>query len=65
MEDELEILAGAPLALLLAEDLTLLSIEELTARRAILQGEIERLKVMLDDKKGSRNAAEAVFGKTK
>ena len=49
------------LAALAREDLSLLGIEELTERIAALEAEIARIRLLLDKKKDSRSAAEALF----
>lgn len=46
---------------LIGEDLSLVSVEELQKRIALLHGEIERLEEELKRKGDSRSAAEAVF----
>jgi len=45
----------------IGSDLSLLSVEELTARIALLKREIERLEAALADKGESRSAAEKFF----
>lgn len=49
------------LVALAREDLSLLGIEELKERVAALEAEIERIRQILDKKKDSRSAAEALF----
>ena len=61
MEEETEIRQGSPLATLLAEDLSLMSQEELAQRMTALESEIARSAAMLESKKGSRSDAEAFF----
>jgi uncharacterized small protein (DUF1192 family) len=61
MEEETEIRQGSPLANLLAEDLSLMSQEELAQRMMALENEIARSAAMLESKKGSRCDAEAFF----
>jgi len=61
MEEETKIRQDSPLAMVLAEDLSLLSQEELTRRISALEGEIARSAAMLESKKGSRSEAEAFF----
>lgn len=48
-------------AIVLGEDLSLHSLDELEARIESLKAEIDRIKSVLDDKRSSRNAAETVF----
>lgn len=45
----------------IGSDLSLLSVEELTARIAVLKAEIERLEAARAAKDDSRNAAEKFF----
>jgi uncharacterized small protein (DUF1192 family) len=45
----------------IGQDLSLLSVEELGARIALLQDEIARLEVALTGKRASRDAANQVF----
>ena len=45
----------------LGQDLTLLSVEELTDRIALLREEIARLEADIDRKKASRSAADQFF----
>jgi uncharacterized small protein (DUF1192 family) len=47
--------------LVIGEDLSRLSIEELQERIATLKGEIARVEEALDHKRASQGAAEAVF----
>lgn len=63
MEEDDTIRPGSPEALLLAEDLSLLGLEELQNRKKNLQSEISRIEKMLESKQGSRNDAEALFSK--
>ena len=49
------------LTALAKEDLTLLGIEELKERIVALETEIARIRVLLDKKKDSRSAADALF----
>jgi len=49
------------LAALAKEDLSLLGIEELQERIMVLETEIARIRLLLDKKKDSRSAAEALF----
>jgi uncharacterized small protein (DUF1192 family) len=45
----------------IGQDLSLLSVEELSARIALLTGEIERLQQALTQKRASREAANSFF----
>jgi uncharacterized small protein (DUF1192 family) len=45
----------------IGQDLSMLSVEELTARIALLKGEIERLESAAARKRASRDAANDVF----
>jgi uncharacterized small protein (DUF1192 family) len=45
----------------IGQDLSLLSVEELTDRIALLTGEIERLQQALTRKRASRDAANSIF----
>jgi uncharacterized small protein (DUF1192 family) len=45
----------------IGQDLSLLSVEELTERIALLSSEIERLKEATAKKRASRDAANSVF----
>jgi uncharacterized small protein (DUF1192 family) len=45
----------------IGQDLSHLSVEELTGRIALLRGEIERLDQALVKKRASRNAADSIF----
>ncbi|MET4044154.1 DUF1192 domain-containing protein [Bradyrhizobium sp. RT6a] len=45
----------------IGEDLSLLSVEELTERIALLKGEIARLEEATTKKRASRDAANSVF----
>jgi uncharacterized small protein (DUF1192 family) len=45
----------------IGQDLSLLSVEELTARIALLRGEIERLESAVAAKRASRDAAASIF----
>ncbi len=45
----------------IGQDLSLLSVEELTERIALLTGEIERLREALGKKRASRDAADSLF----
>jgi uncharacterized small protein (DUF1192 family) len=45
----------------IGQDLSLLSVEELTERIALLSSEIERLKEAVAKKRASRDAANSVF----
>lgn len=48
-------------AIVLGEDLSLHSLEELEARIESLKREIERIESVRDEKRSSRTAAETVF----
>ena len=63
MEEETQNLAGTPLGDLLAEDLSPLGLEELTARIGALESEIARCRTTIDSKKSSHSDAEAIFQK--
>ncbi|MGJ4944143.1 DUF1192 domain-containing protein [Bradyrhizobium sp. HKCCYLS1011] len=45
----------------IGQDLSMLSLEELTARISLLQGEIERLQQAVAKKRASRDAANNIF----
>ncbi len=45
----------------IGQDISLLSVEELADRIALLTSEIERLRVAMDKKRASRDAANAFF----
>ena len=45
----------------IGQDLSLLSLEELTARIALLRGEIDRLEAAVAKKRASRDAANSIF----
>ncbi|MGC2085799.1 MAG: DUF1192 domain-containing protein [Bradyrhizobium sp.] len=45
----------------IGQDLSLLSVEELTARIALLRGEIDRLEAASAKKRASRSAADSFF----
>jgi uncharacterized small protein (DUF1192 family) len=45
----------------IGQDLSLLSVEELTGRIVLLQGEIERLEQAVGRKRASRDAADNIF----
>ena len=45
----------------IGQDLSLLSVEELTERIALMNSEIERLKVDMAKKRASRDAANSFF----
>ena len=61
MEEETQNLAGTPLGDLLAEDLSPMGLDELTARIGVLENEIERCRATIDSKKSSHSDAEAIF----
>ena len=54
---------GDPLALLVKQDLDPLSVEELHARIAILEGEIARVKAKIEAAVNHRASADAIFRK--
>ncbi|MGC6471913.1 MAG: DUF1192 family protein [Parvibaculales bacterium] len=64
MEEDLKKLNGTPLAELLTESLDTLGLEELQIRKKLLDAEIQRIDAEMEQKKGSRDAAEALFGKS-
>jgi uncharacterized small protein (DUF1192 family) len=45
----------------IGQDLSLLSVEELTERIALLTSEIERLQTAVTKKRASRDAADSIF----
>ena len=51
MEEETPNLAGSPLGDLLAEDLSPMGLEELSARIDALESEIERCRAIIESKK--------------
>ncbi len=53
--------AAAPIKVLLAEDLSSLSLDELRERKEQLKAEIGRIETMLKSKDKSRQTAESVF----
>ena len=61
MAEETQNLAGTPLGDLLAEDLSPMGLEELTARIGALASDIARCRTILDSKKSSHSDAEALF----
>ena len=63
MEEETKNLAGTPLGDLLAEDLSPMGLEELTARIGAMESEIARCRKIIESKKSSHSDAEAVFQK--
>ena len=63
MEEETQNLAGTPLGDLLAEDLSPMGLEELTARIGVLEREIARCRTIIDNKRSSHIDAEAIFQK--
>ena len=63
MEEETPNSAPSPLGDLLAEDLSPMSLEELTARIGELESEIARCRAIIESKKSSHNDAEAIFQK--
>ena len=60
MEEEI-IPKSDTLSALVTEDLELLGLEELEERISVIKTEIERVKAVLESKKGSRADAEALF----
>ena len=63
MEEETPNSAGSPLGDLLAEDLSPMGLEELTARIGALESEIERCRAIIESKKSLHSDAEAIFQK--
>ena len=61
MEEETRTSLGSALRDLVAEDLALMSLDELSLRVEALQAEIERALAMIESKKGSHSDAEALF----
>jgi uncharacterized small protein (DUF1192 family) len=45
----------------IGQDLSLLSVEELTERIALMRSEIERLQVAMSKKRASKDAADSFF----
>ena len=60
MEEEI-VRKSDTLSALVTEDLDILGLEELEERISVLKTEIERVKAVLESKKGSRADAEALF----
>ena len=60
MEEEI-VRKSDTLSALVTEDLELLGLEELEERISVLKTEIERVKAVLESKKGFRADAEALF----
>ncbi|MBL6767757.1 MAG: DUF1192 family protein [Candidatus Micropelagos sp.] len=60
MEEEI-VPKSDTLSALVTEDLELLGLEELEERISVIKTEIERVKAVLESKKGSRADAEALF----
>jgi uncharacterized small protein (DUF1192 family) len=60
MEEEI-VPKSDTLSALVTEDLELLGFEELEERISVIKTEIERVKAVLESKKGSRADAEALF----
>lgn len=52
-----------PSGIMIGEDLSLLSVDELQERISLCEQEIERIRVELDAKKSGIAAAEAIFRK--
>ena len=63
MEEETPNLAGSPLGDLLAEDLSPMGLDELSARINEIESEIKRCRVIIESKKSSHSDAEAIFRK--
>ena len=63
MEEETPNLAKSPLGDLLTEDLSPMGLDELSARIDALEIEIERCRVIIENKKSSQRDAEAIFRK--
>lgn len=61
MEEEIKTSLGSALGDLVAEDLALMSLDDLSLRVEVLQAEIERALAMIESKKGSHSDAEALF----
>jgi len=61
MEEEIRTSLGSALGDLVAEDLALMSLDDLSLRVEVLQAEIERALAMIENKKGSHSDAEALF----
>ena len=61
MEEEIRTSLGSALRDLVAEDLALMSLDELSLRVEALQAEIARALAMIESKKGSHSDAEALF----
>ncbi|MEP9400923.1 DUF1192 domain-containing protein [Sphingomonas sp. VNH70] len=53
--------SAAALAMLVREDLDPLSVDELTARIAVLEGEIERCRARIARARDHRSSADALF----
>ena len=60
MEEEI-VPKSDTLSALVTENLELLGLEELEERISVIKTEIERVKAVLESKKGSRADAEALF----
>ncbi len=63
MEEETPSFAGSPIGDLLAEDLSPMGLDELSARIDALESEIERCRLIIESKKSSQSDAEAIFRK--
>jgi len=63
MEEEIAPPKGSLLEQVQKEDLSLLGLQELETRMAVLQAEIARAEAMHKSKQGSRSDAEALFSK--
>ena len=63
LAEQLGVKPGDPLTLLVKQDLDPLSVEELHARIAILEGEIARVKAKIEAAVNHRASADAIFRK--
>ncbi len=61
LDDLLPKAPGDPLVLLMKQDIDRLSVDELTARIAALEGEIARAKAKIQFATSHRTAAESLF----
>ncbi|MGC6476570.1 MAG: DUF1192 family protein [Parvibaculales bacterium] len=62
MEEEVKAPQGSALEQVITESLDMLSLDELAVRKTLLKTEIMRIEASMTQKKGSRDAAEALFG---
>jgi len=60
--DDDEARAKKRAALVVGEDLSAISVDELQERIELLEEEITRIRKAIDDKQGARSAADAIFG---